>query len=250
MDSDAIKLLLWQYYSIQKLRVQTFNRIVGYVKDRRSQRGDGIQGTSAPKLPPSEVARMILKGELSAPEMEDLVWLHEKLHSTEKDLAKRLDNWSRGFPIRREWLDRVKGIGPVFASGLIAYLAPIERFPNVSKLWKYAGLAPGQRRKRGEKFDYNPKLKTLCWKIWNTFVKIDCFGRRLYLESKEYCRAKHPDWTKAHVHNWAGRRTVKIFLSCLWAEWRRLEGLPVTQPYAIQFLGHSDVVTPEMWVEK
>lgn len=47
----------------------------------------------------------------------------------------------------------------------------------------------------------------------------------------------------AHIYAMATRKTVKIFLAHLWAEWRRLEDLPVTEPYAIAQLGHSDYIS-------
>jgi len=289
-----IRFLVEQYYDVQKLRVEAFNRIVAYVKSHylseaqidsashqvdeaqtaiashrklESQISDASrnklasQGDNASQVnfeshyiyavKPSKIAHQIIKGEIEVPkEIADLVWYHNSLLETEKELAKRLDGWSSHHPIRIHFLSKVKGIGGVLASGIIAWLSPIDRFPNVSKLWAYCGLAPGQKRRKGERLNYNPKLKTLFWKVWNQFIKCRCFGRKLYLESKEYCKAKHPDWTKLHIHNWAGRKTVKIFLACLWAKWRQLEGLPVTKPYAIQFLGHSDLITPEMWIEK
>ena len=304
--ASQIRFLVENFYDIQKLRVEAFNRIVAYVKsqvifdpqssnasqnkleaqssnashaqteaqmanashykfepyeDNASQQKieSHVEHASHDKsdpqyisaVKPSEIAHKIVKGEIKVPrEIADLVWYHNSLLETEKELAKRLDGWSKHHPIRIHFLSKVKGIGPILASGLIAWLTPISRFPNVSKLWAYCGLAPGQERKKGKKLSYNPKLKTLMWKVWSQFVKCKSFGRKLYLENKEYCKAKHPDWTKLHIHNWAGRKTVKIFLACLWTKWRQLEGLSVTKPYAIQFLGHSDLITPEMWMEK
>lgn len=281
MESQ-IRFLVEQYYDVQKLRVEAFNRIVAYVKSHvrpESHRGNAshdnaeshLKSASQPDIAfhtrdasqskdeslngfavkPSQIAHKIVKGDIEVPrEIADLVWYHNSLLETEKELAKRLDAWSSHHPIRIHFLSKVKGIGPILASGIIAWLSPISRFPNVSKLWAYCGLAPGQERKKGKKLNYNPKLKALLWKVWNQFIRCKSFGRKLYLESKEYCKAKHPDWTKLHIHNWAGRKTVKIFLACLWAKWRRLEGLPVTKPYAIQFLNHTDLITPEHWEEK
>jgi hypothetical protein len=48
--------------------------------------------------------------------------------------------------------------------------------------------------------------------------------------------------SKAHRHNAALRYMVKMFLADLWTTWRQLEGLPVTEPYAVTVLGrvHGD----------
>lgn len=48
--------------------------------------------------------------------------------------------------------------------------------------------------------------------------------------------------SKMHRHNAALRVLVKAFLLDLWTKWRELEGLPVTEPYAVAVLGrvHGD----------
>jgi hypothetical protein len=32
--------------------------------------------------------------------------------------------------------------------------------------------------------------------------------------------------------------------------WRKMNNLPTTKPYPIEFLGHKDIITPEMWIER
>jgi UDP-2,3-diacylglucosamine pyrophosphatase LpxH len=51
--------------------------------------------------------------------------------------------------------------------------------------------------------------------------------------------------SEGHVHNMALRKMVKLFLACLWLEWRKAEGLPLTKPYAIEQLGHDSFISPE-----
>jgi len=36
------------------------------------------------------------------------------------------------------------------------------------------------------------------------------------------------------------RFTVKRFLADLWTQWRKLEGLPTTKPYAHTIMGHTE----------
>jgi len=184
-------------------------------------------------------------------QIENLIWFHNKLYETEKELYKRLDAWSRNHPLRTEYLNYVKGIGAVLASGIIAWLEePIKKANHVSQIWSYCGLAPNQVRKRGEKVNYNPKLKTFAWKIGESFIKFKCFGRKLYDSFKEQAKQKHPDWSKGHIHNYAKRKVIKLFIASVWETWRKMNNLPVTKPYPIDFLGHKDIITPEMWMEK
>lgn len=184
-------------------------------------------------------------------EIETFVWFFNTIYNTENELKNRLDSWSKNHPLRTEFLNHVKGIGPVLATGIIAWLSePILKAEKSSSLWKYCGLYPNSERKRGEKLQYNLRLKAFCWKIGQSFIKFRCFGRELYLKFKKETEEKHPDWSKLHIHNYARRKMVKIFLACLWDKWRSMNGLPTTKPYPISILGHQDIITWEKWMEK
>jgi hypothetical protein len=309
-----IRFLVESYYDVQKLRVETFNRVVAYVKsnfdkfsqnnletqhDRAShhylethsedashggreihaqyasQRKVETQKANASQanaethehsasqwraethrlsaVKPSIIAHEIVSGKLKPPkEISELVWYHNSLLETEKQLAKRLDGWSKHHPIRIHFLSRIRGLGPILSSGLIAWLNPVSRFSNISKIWKYCGMAPGQKRKHGEKLGYNPRLKTFMWKIASSFEKQNpekSRYRRLYEEKKQYYlnredlrkAIEHGEkGAKLHVRLMAMRYTVKRFLADLWVEWRRLERLPITKPYVQTVKGHTD----------
>jgi hypothetical protein len=119
----------------------------------------------------------------------------------------------------------------------------------------------GQRKIKGTLLDYNPKLKSLCWRYGEQFVKQGEFYRELYdkyraeyevredlvneMNGKSGKKTKHGT-TKGtgHIYNMAKRKTVKIFLSHLWATWRELEGLEVSKPWIIDIGGHSDYIEP------
>jgi len=259
MSADIIRFLVEQYYDVQKLRVEAFNRVVAYVKSQcltethQKSASHTICETQADSaVKPSTIAYSMVKSKIKQPkEISELIWYHNSLHETEKQLAKRLDAWSKHHPLRINFLSRIQGIGPILSSALIAWLSPIERFANISKLWSYCGMAPGQKRKRGAKLNYNPHLKTLMWKIASSFEKQKAEKsryRRIYDEKKQYYlnrddlkRAidEKKKGAKLHVRLMAMRYTAKRFLADLWLFWRRLEGLPVTEPYAIGVMGHS-----------
>ena len=48
---------------------------------------------------------------------------------------------------------------------------------------------------------------------------------------------------EGHLHNMAVRRICKLFLCHLWAVWREAEGLPLRDPYPVQYLGHTKIIT-------
>jgi hypothetical protein len=80
--------------------------------------------------------------------------------TTGKDLRQFLDE---RFPIWREWLIKVKGVGEIAAAWIIGSI-DIEIADTVSKIWQYAGLNPGlvRGKKRVPVNDYKPEMGEIC----------------------------------------------------------------------------------------
>jgi len=146
---------------------------------------------------------------------------------------------------------------------LISYLEPIERFPTISKLWRYSGYAcingKIERRQKGEKLHYNPRLKTLLWLLGESFVKSKGFYRELYeqMRAKYDAKWKTPDdcgsaackrfgkCLDAHRYAAAKRKVVKTFLAHYWMVSRQLKGLSVEKPYILQYSDkHTHLIPP------
>ena len=96
--------------------------------------------------PYASVAKQITTGKISVSDQDEalriMVWYFNVLMETEKELGKRIDRWSETFPIRTLYLDKIYGIGPIFAGGIIAWLRLIilsEKCDTVSKCWAYCG---------------------------------------------------------------------------------------------------------------
>jgi len=207
---------------------------------------------------------------------ELVTWFSYWLELGEKVIQGKLRQWveSDKSPAEAKWAYDQIGIGPVIAAGLAAHI-DLERAPTVSSLWKFAGQAPGADRKvRGTKVPYNTRLKTLVWKLGESFVKVSgkegaTYGK-LYAEFKaeevrrneagQYAdaakrelankkfrsddsvtvkRLKEGKLSDGHLHSRAKRRAVKIFLSHYWVKGREARGLPVNGPYPIQILKHT-----------
>lgn len=152
------------------------------------------------------------------------------------------------------------------------YLVPtrrgIEAFDTISKYWAWWGLhvidGSAAKRKRGENINWNSKMRTLAWKIGKQFV-IQGLGYRViydqekdrltylrmpigkcpkYQECKSKLKRRSEPACKGHIDAMARRKAVKLFVSHLWVIWRRIEGLPVTDPYVIERLGHKTKIDP------
>ena len=154
---------------------------------------------------------------------------------------------------------------------------------TTGQIWQFAGIAgdgqhpwlPNQKR------PWNQQLKTLCWKIGDSFLKFshreECFYGHVYRERKEqevrYNEAlrfkPHADarlerdkkrgkpskeaeeyhdkgiLSPGHLDLRARRYAVKLFLSHMHDEWyRRVFHTEPPAPYPIAFLGHSHLIPP------
>lgn len=135
------------------------------------------------------------------------------------------------------------------AAQLLALVDDIGAFPNVAKLWRFAGQAVmdngrAERPKTGEKLHYVRVLKSLCYLIGDQFIRQQTVPwvqeyykektrqRELYPEPVEAVPGENvPKWykwpelhTDSHVHRMARRKMVKLFLAKFWHEWREAEG--------------------------
>jgi hypothetical protein len=218
-------------------------------------------------------------------------------------LAKYADSRVAGV-----WAQSICGIGPVIAAGLLAHIdlqpwvcmnekakinctedAPCspacgkQIMYTVGHIWRFAGLDPTQKWEPKTRRPWNASLKTLCWKIGESFVKVstnekDIYGR-VYLERKEYEQKKNlagdykeqaaagaarvskktesyksyiqgllPD---GHIHSRAKRYAVKLFLAHFHHVAYEVKfGTPPKKPYIIEHGGHTHYIAPPNWPMK
>jgi Transposase IS116/IS110/IS902 family len=231
---SKLRFLVESYYDVQALRIQSENRLRSYSKAQEEQLRNQLQVLSD--------------------------WVDQRMSKCEHELKAMVLKECRTIPIAKEYLLKIKGVGPCIAGGIIAYMESPERFNTISALWAYSGYhvvdGHAPRRTKGQKSNWNPHLRRICWLASESFVKVTRSPYRvLYDESKEFYRKKFPkeietgrksregkmivNYTKGHIHAMAKRRVVKIFLANVWSHWREMEGLPVEPPYIIGREGHS-----------
>jgi len=208
-----------------------------------------------------------------------------KLLDIEKELKKRIAREVAPHPFYNYWLESVTGVGPILGAQIIsciqgqlhtpecivkraAYYAKktkvqrgvkrarrytcecpevdIERFPTISSLRKYAGLAPVDgkipRPRAGERVTWSPLLKKVLWKVGDSFVKKrKSYYRGIYDEYKKYYVERDTGKISLkQIDNRARLKAKQRFIDDLWVKWRTMKGLPVTKPYAFAVLGHSE----------
>lgn len=115
-------------------------------------------------------------------------WLAVNAETLEEDIRRLLGEYADTHPVGK-WLRTITGIGPVIAAGLLAHI-DINKAPTAGHIWKFAGLDPEVKWEKGQKRPWNAKLKTLCWKIGQSFMKFsgnpNCMYGHIYRQRKEY----------------------------------------------------------------
>jgi hypothetical protein len=208
-------------------------------------------------------------------EMYEVLEVETKLEVAAKAMARE----GKKLGAIWEWVTGIKGIAGNLGAKLLARIDDIGRFDTISKLWRYAGYAviDGEidHPQGGEKRPYDAQLKSAVYEITDQFVRQRTpIYRAEYDEYREEDRRKHPNaickkcgtvfsptirtcpecgqtnkglnllYCNAHMHMRAKRKAGKLFLSHLWVNWRKMDGLTVTDPYVQDVLGHTHIIPP------
>ncbi|HDH44770.1 MAG TPA: hypothetical protein ENG66_05200, partial [Thermococcus sp.] len=221
---EYLRFLVSTYYDYQKLRIALENRMRSLPEDLAEKSFFNVlmnEALNFEKRVEEEIKREVKKEEL-----------YEK------------------------YLKHIKGVGPVMSACLIAWLAkprtvvmwekgkrkkvvtlePVMKVANKpSQLFKYSGVAPGCRRVAGKRIEYNPKIKTLMYKLFLQLLKARGAYYQLYLQEKKRYEKRCPEPEKGSkklkVHLTVKNIVMRRFLLNLWKVYRRLNNLPITQPY-------------------
>jgi len=233
-------------------------------------------------------------------------WFHGNNEKLEMNIKLALDKYSAA-QVPGQWARSIVGIGPVIAAGLLAHIdtepwtcmvaskevdhcSEATPHPNgicgrkplttAGKIWRFAGMDPTVTWEKGQKRPWNATLKTLCWKIGESFVKVsniekDVYGK-VYKQRKEWEAAKNENYDYAeqaaagakrvgkstdayksysigklpdgHLHARAKRYAVKLFLSHYHhVLFESTFGKLPPKPYIIEHGGHVDFIAPPNW---
>lgn len=209
-----------------------------------------------------------------------LAWFFEQNRILENMLRKALTIYAENDSVAR-WAMSIYGIGPVISAGLLAHI-DLSKAPTAGHIWNFAGLNPGIEWASKTKRPWNADLKTLCWKIGQSFMRFsnqpECYYGKLYQERKAieiarnergelanqaksalerknyskdteaykaYIRGKLPP---AHIDARARRWVVKLFLAHYHqVAFETMYGKKPPLPYAIEYLGHAHLLVPPNW---
>lgn len=203
---------------------------------------------------------------------------HQQIKVVERSIIPALETYASNHEVGR-WSMEQLGIGPILAAGLLSHI-DIEKAPTVGHIWRYAGLDPTSKWGKGERRPWNAELKTICWKIGQSFIKVsgkdDAFYGKLYLADKERRMAKNEagDYAElaaktleekniqhketravyesgklpqSRIISQAARYATKLFLAH-WHEvaYREHFKTEPPKPYIIEHGGHAHYIAPPM----
>jgi len=210
---------------------------------------------------------------------ETISWVLAQSETLERNVRGMLDAYTQHEATGMgRWARSQAGIGPVIAAGLVANI-DITKAPTVGHIWRFAGLDPTQEWRKGEKRPWNASLKTLCWKLGESFVKVsgnaEAYYGQVYAQRKLYelgrnergelasqaeaklAKAKIGKDTDAykaystgtlppaHLHARAKRYAVKLLLAHFHeVAYTRHFGKAPPLPYAIAQAGHAHKIDP------
>lgn len=211
---------------------------------------------------------------------ETIAYFAENFGLLENQIKSCLNEYAKGKEIG-VWAMSIMGIGPVITAGLLAHI-DITKVETAGQIQAFAGLDPTKVWRKGEKRPHNAKLKVLCWKIGESFVKVsnndkDVYGH-IYHERKEYEEQKNNNleyrkqaekilkeknigknteaykWYSkgmlppGHINARAKRYAVKIFLSHFFSVWYELDrGKEPPKPYPLAILNHAHEIKIPNW---
>ncbi len=148
LTSEQARYMVDAYYSVQKQRVG-----MGNLRKAMAEEGE-------PNL--------------------TVEWLGQQAVALENSIRRAMDIYSSSTTVG-EWSKSITGIGPVLAAGLMAHI-DIERAQTAGAIWRFAGYDPTSVWEKGKKRPFNARLKVLCWKIGQSFIKVqnhetDVYGK-------------------------------------------------------------------------
>jgi len=181
-----LRNLVEQYYDVQQQRVQSYNRVVAWIKQNVGWEGvvmlqaqqvlkdrfnpneikaliqndyestiEAIEQKYNVVIPPldkpySWYADRLVAGKVTREEIENMVWCASELIRFEKELADKIKKVVSEIEVYDLYLSKIRGISHILAAGLIGWIAPIDRFRYSSRLRAYAGLSAQHYRMKCE----------------------------------------------------------------------------------------------------
>ena len=264
------------YYDYQDIRISMMNRLRSVIRrkiegipfgepEKKKEEKRYDKKYSDDNLP---ILMMSVEDEMTDEEKAYVMKILELAKASsrmENEYKKVMLMYIKDEPIWREFLQHITGVSVILTANLLSAFGYCERYNHVSSLWRHCGLhvedGVAPKRRHGRKLDFNPRLRTLVWKIGDCLIKAkNPVYKTLYDREKErQLQKEYPEGylyekygepykpedthlTKLHAHNRAKRFIEKIFMENYFCACKELTGQDAIKPYVHERLGHADYV--------
>ena len=161
LSATEVRFLVDSYYQMQESRKRADNQVRSMAKVEEDE-----------EVEPHEVIQ----------------WLADNNRSLENSIKNALHHYAKSKELG-QWCLSITGIGPVITAGLLAHI-DLEKAQTAGAIYRFAGIEPTVKWEKKTKRPWNASLKTLCWKIGESFMKVstnenDFYGK-YYVERKEF----------------------------------------------------------------
>lgn len=195
-NRNRLRDLVRAHYDLQDMRL----RFEGRVNAASSTTLDGKEKKSPrPALHPDDV-KLFDK------------W-KSGLESFEEEALAIIKGELKSDPVWKGFLEGIPGVGPTMGAVLLGGGFNIELEDTPSKMISYAGLAPGQKRVRGQKTNYNPWMRTKIAGVMADCILKACV-RKVVQDKPEWRRVEYPwmdspRWIKSYARAYFDYRNRK-----------------------------------------
>lgn len=205
LKAELGRMIAGSFYDHQEVRITEFNRVrdiirrrmenipmVGSVEEKKEDSKKSKNKFIDKKIP-EYLEQLNKEGKISKDEkfyIERILEVQKNAEKFENEYKKLMGEFVENEILYKEFLGKIKGISAILSANMLKEFGYCEQAPYISSLWKYVGMhveeGEAPTRKKGEKLSFNSKLRTLCYKISDSFVKQRTpFYRDIYDKEKE-----------------------------------------------------------------
>jgi len=238
------------HYAIEKLRVSRELRLLSLGKNNSD-----VQVTKTNKK------EILTKGKTKDPTSGVV---YDKLIELEDYIEDHITSRIKNHPVWTNWASKVRGVSPMLLAKVMGR-CDIEKFTTLGKARAHAGLAPNQKRVRGQKLDYDAELKMALWIIVRQLIFAGGVYYDKYKKQKEYYTKREESkgvrviptpqgkmekieqpgvMYLGHIDNMAKRWLARLFMDHLVYVWRQAEGLELREPWCFEYGHHKTFIPP------
>ena len=214
LGPDQVRFMVDLYYQLQRDRIRAKNQVKAgttFCDDCTNGKiyADGTDldmPVRLLRLEPSDTCSTCEGSGVTEEPNRLISWVSRVARAQERGILTGLDAYSNNQELGR-WCRSLYGVGPVISAGLMAHI-DITKAPTVGHIWRFAGLDPTSKWVTKTKRPWNAKLKTLCWKAGDRFVKQQNHPKDVY--GKVYAQRKAYEAPKNEAGEYADQAEVAL----------------------------------------